>query len=176
MASERQHQVTCERAHAVLAELMALHLSPTPENFRIWYVHLAGQDAALSRALDQIRTAGERLDDSVCADLYERFFVRLDEERALLTAGKRLNDLALELSHEVAAFGDETLRFGTSLHEAQERASHSPTGDRIRSRVMVEETRRMQEQASSVEGSLRERIAEIDTLRRDLQVERARTG
>ena len=172
MASERQHQVTCERAHAVLAELMALHLSPTPENFRIWYVHLAGQDAALSRALDQIRTAGERLDDSVCADLYERFFVRLDEERALLTAGKRLNDLALELSHEVAAFGDETLRFGTSLHEAQERASHSPTGDRIRSivRVMVEETQRMQEQASSVEGSLRERIAEIDTLRRDLQV------
>ena len=112
------------------------------------------------------------MDDARCAELYERFFVRHAEERALLTAGKRLNELASELNREVAAFGGETAKFGSSLSEAQERVTAAPTGERICSiaRVMVEETRRMQDQATRVEGNLRASMTEIDGLRRDLQV------
>ncbi len=172
MASERLYQRASELAAAVLAELSARRLAPTPEHFRIWYVHLSGEDAALSRALSQADKAGETLDESRCADLYERFFVRAAEERALLSAGKRLNELATELIGEVAGFGGETARFGTTLSAAKDQVSQAPTGERICSivRGMVEETRRMQDQALQVEGSLRANMAQIDGLRRDLQV------
>ena len=171
MASERHYVEACERAQAVLAALVGLRLSPTPENFRIWFVHLSGEDAALSRAVVQIQQEGRTLDEGRWAELYERFFVRVAEERALLTAGKRLNELASELNREVAAFGGETAKFGSSLSEVQERVFAARNGDRIRSIVqgMVEETRRMQAQATQVEGSLRSSMAEIDGLRRDLQ-------
>ena len=170
MASERHYVQACERAEAVLAALTALRLAPTPENYRLWYVHLAGEDAALSRALNQLLDAGEVLDESRCAELYERYFIRVAEERALLTAGKRLTELASELNREVAAFGGETARFGSSLSEAQKQVTAAPTGERIRSivRGMVEETQRMQDQATQVEGNLRASMAEIDGLRREL--------
>jgi diguanylate cyclase len=150
MASERQYLQACERADAVLRELAALRLAPSPENYRIWYIHLAGEDAALSRALRQIQEAGEPLDEARCAELYERFFIRAAEERAVLLAGKRLNDLAIELNREVSTLSDETARYGSSLKDARERFGAAPNGDRIRSivRGMVEETARMQSQAA----------------------------
>ena len=171
MASERQYHRACDLASAVLAELSARQLAPTPEHFRIWYVHLSGEDAALSRALSLATQDGETLDETRCADLYERFFVRAAEERALLAAGKRLNELASELVGEVAGFGGQTARFGSSLDAAREQVGQAQTGERICSLVrgMVEETARMQEQALQVESSLRANMAEIDSLRRDLQ-------
>ena len=165
MASERHYVQACERAEAVLAALTALRLAPTPENYRLWYVHLAGEDAALSRAINQLLDAGEVLDESRCAELYERYFIRVAEERALLTAGKRLTELASELNREVAAFGGETARFGSSLSEAQKQVTTAPTGERIRSivRGMVEETQRMQDQATQVKGNLRASMAATAT-------------
>ena len=162
---------SCARARAALAALDALRLAPTPENFRIWFVHLSGEDAALSRTLEQLQAAPEPVDEARCVDLYERFFVRVAEERALLVAGKRLNELAAELNREVGAFGGETARFGSSLSAAEERVTAAPTGERIRSivQVMLQETRRMQDQAARVEGSLRASMTEIEGLRRDLQ-------
>ena len=171
MASDRHHQRACELAAAVMAELATRGLAPTPEHFRIWYVHLAGEDAALSRALHQVVQDGQPLDENRCTEIYERFFVRAAEERALLNAGKRLNELATELVGEVTGFGGETARFGSSLDAAKEQVSQAPTGERICSivRGMVEETRRMQDQALRVESSLRANMAQIDGLRRDLQ-------
>ena len=160
-----------DRARRVILNLEALRLSPTPENYRIWYVHLAGEDVALSRELRQLNAASRTIDDGRCAELYERFFVRAAEERALLAAGKRLHELAAELNREVAGFSGETARFGSSLSEAQERVTGAPTGERIRSivDVMVAETRRMAEQALRVEGNLRASMDQIEGLRRDLQ-------
>jgi diguanylate cyclase len=172
MASERQHQRARELAAAALAELAARSLAPTPEHFRIWYVHLSGEDAVLSRALTQAVQEGERLDEGRCTEIYKRFFVRAAEERTLLNAGKRLNELASELVGEVAGFGGETARFGSSLSAAREQIGQPPTSERICSivRGMVEETRRMQDQAQQVESSLRANMAQIDHLRRDLQI------
>lgn len=172
MQDERlQEQGAWNRARAAVSALGALGLAPTPENYRIWYVHLTGEDAALSQTLHQLEGSGEQIDDDRCAEIYERFFMRAAEERVLLAAGKRLSDLALELSREVASFGGETASFASSLDEAQQRVAVSPTGERIRTivEVMIAETRRMAEQAHRVEGNLHANIEEIEGLRRDLQ-------
>jgi diguanylate cyclase len=171
MAGERHYLQACERATVVLQALAALELTPSPENYRIWYVHQAGEDPALSHALNALLESGERVTEAHCGEFYERFFVRVAEERTLLRAGQRLNDLASELNREVASFSSETARYGSTLREARDRVSAAPNGERIRQivRGMVEETIRMQNQAAQVEGSLRARMSEIDGLRRDLQ-------
>ncbi|MGD9510774.1 MAG: diguanylate cyclase [Geminicoccaceae bacterium] len=166
-----QEEGTWNRARAAVSALATLGLAPTPENYRIWYVHLAGEDAALSQTLLQMEGSGERIDDDRCAEIYERFFMRAAEERVLLAAGKRLSELALELNREVASFGGETATFTSSLTRAQQQVTAASTGDRIRSivAVMIAETQRMGELALRVEGNLRANMEEIESLRRDLQ-------
>src|SRR6478736_4963325 len=90
MASEQRYEQACAVAEAVLAALAAYRLLPTPENYRIWHVHLCGEDPALSRMLRSLQDSGEPIDEARCAEIYERFFVRAAEERALLRAGQRL--------------------------------------------------------------------------------------
>jgi diguanylate cyclase len=166
-----QEQGAWNRARAAVATLDALGLAPTPENYRIWYVHLAGEDAGLSQTLRQLESSGERIDEARCAEIYERYFMRAAEERVLLAAGKRLTELALALNQEVSSFGGETATFASSLDEAQQRVTAAPTGERIRSivGVMIAETQRMAQQALHVEGNLRASMDEIESLRRDLQ-------
>ena len=108
MTSERNLQDARARASEVLRALERLGVMPTPENYRIWYVHLSGELPALSARLRQLVEAGEPLNETCFAELYERFFLRAAEERSLLRAGQRLNDLAGELTREVASFGEGT--------------------------------------------------------------------
>ena len=94
MTSERTLQLTRARASEVLHALERFGVTPTPENYRVWYVHLSGELPALSARLRQIVEAGETLGETHFAELHERFFLRAAEERSLLRAGQRLNDLA----------------------------------------------------------------------------------
>ena len=149
-----------------------LALTPTPENYRIWYVHLAGEDPALSQALAALLASGERIDEAHCGELYERFFVRVAEERTLLRAGQRLERARRASStREVSAFSGETARYGTRIQRGPRtgRCGAQRRADPAIVRGMVEETIRMQDHARQVEGSLRASMSEIDGLRRDLQ-------
>lgn len=171
MASARHYEQACGLAEQVVAALAVYRLIPSPENYRIWYVHLSGDDPALSRALNRLLDDGGAIDDEHCADIYERFFIRAAEERALLRAGQRLSELASELTQEVVAFSDQAARFGSSLDEAREQVQASPNAQRIWSivRGIVDETTQMRNHAGSVDAQLRASMTEIDTLRRDLQ-------
>ena len=81
MGGNRDYEVACDRAVEVLAALGRHRLTPSPENYRLWYVHLAGEEPALSRVLKVLLESGEPIDEARCAELYERFFVRVAEER-----------------------------------------------------------------------------------------------
>ncbi|HEX6012989.1 MAG TPA: GGDEF domain-containing protein [Geminicoccaceae bacterium] len=175
MVEDRDYEAARDRAVEVLAALGRYRLTPSPENYRLWYVHLSGEEPALSRTLRVLLESDEPIDDACCAELHERFFVQAAEERNRLRAGQRLNELAGELTREVSGFGVETARFGSTLSEAQERFGATPNPERIRSilRGIVEETSRMQGHADRVEAHLRASVAEIDELRRDLQAARS---
>ena len=171
MTDARTYAEARGRAEQVLRELAAHRLTASPENYRIWYVHLAGEDPALSRALRALVESGVSIDEARCAELYERFLVRAAEERSLLRAGQRLSHLAGELTLEVSSLCGETARYGISLENARARVDAGPTTERLTAitQGMLDETGRMQAHVDQVETHLRASMAEIDGLRRDLQ-------
>jgi diguanylate cyclase len=171
MTTEQGYDTACGWAEKALRELARWRLKPSPENYRLWYAHLAGENPALSKAIEALLAAGEPVDESRCAELHERFFVHADEERTVLRAGQRLSALASELTHEMSAFGQQTARYGSSLSEAGERVGAAPSPDRIRPILdgIVAETARMQDHTDRIESHLRASMAEVEGLRRDLQ-------
>ncbi|MFO1071596.1 MAG: GGDEF domain-containing protein [Geminicoccaceae bacterium] len=170
MTSERTLQLTRARASEVLHALERSGVTPTPENYRVWYVHLSGELPALSARLRQIVEAGETLGETHFAELHERFFLRAAEERSLLRAGQRLNDLAGELTREVATFSEGTAQYGRTLSEANRDFDDAPNSERIVAIVagIIAETSRMQERSDHIEGRLRASMSEIDKLRREV--------
>lgn len=171
MTSERDYQRACRIGDEAMNALRELGLCPTPENYRIWYVHLAGENPALSRHLQQLLEAGTPIDETRCAEIYEQFFLRAAEERSLLRAGQRLNDLAGELTRELASFSEDTARYGKTLSEANQGFDGAPSRERIAALLqgIVAETVRMQDQADHIESRLRASMAEIDGLRKEVQ-------
>ena len=171
MASERHYLQACERAAVVLQALAALELTPSPENYRIWYVHQAGEDPALSHALNAMLESGERVTEAHAGSSTSGS--SSGSPRSAPCCGPASGSTISPASSTARSpsFSSETARYGSTLSEARERVSAAPNGERIRQivRGMVEETIRMQNQAAQVEGSLRARMSEIDGLRRDLQ-------
>ena len=167
MAYAQAYDDLRERGERVLQALAAHRLAASPENYRLWYVHLAGEDPALSRALSTLIEQEGSIDETRCAELNERFLVRAAGERTLLQAGQRLNDLAGALAAEVAGFGGETARYGTSLQDARARVDAGPTAERLASivRSMLDESGRMQAHVDQVETRLQASMTEIDGLR-----------
>jgi diguanylate cyclase len=74
MTGDPRYEAACERAGEVLGAMARHRLTPSPENYRIWYVHFSGDDPALSRTLRALLDGGEPIDDARCAELHERFF------------------------------------------------------------------------------------------------------
>lgn len=89
MASERQYLQACERAAAVLQALATMALTPTPENYRIWYVHLAGEDPALSQALAALLASGGRITEAQCGE-HRQVDAGEDRKTPLLIGGVSL--------------------------------------------------------------------------------------
>jgi diguanylate cyclase len=168
MTREAAYEKACRYAEETMRELARLRLSPTPENYRVWFVHLAGELPPLSQAIRRLLAGPEPIDEARCAELYERFFLRSGEERDLLRAGRRLNELAAELTRELAAFGTGAVRYGRALADAGERLAQAPPGHVGKVLAnLIAETERMQERALHVERHLRASMGQIEELRRE---------
>lgn len=171
MLAKREYQQACRLARQVLEELEAHRLSPSPTNYALWFVHLSGEHPALSAAVRALLAGAGPLDAAACVELHERFLLPGAEERTLLQAGQRLNELTSELTREVTAFGTDTARYGMTLDAANRGFAGLSNAERIHTilRGIIAETMRMQGQAGQIEGHLRVRLGEIDDLRREVQ-------
>jgi diguanylate cyclase len=52
--------------------------SPNPISFAVWYEHLAGRNATLSREIEALTANGGQLNDATMQDLHQRFLVDAD--------------------------------------------------------------------------------------------------
>ena len=169
MADARSYDEVRERAEHVCSA-GSPSAAASPENYRIWYVHLAGEDPALSRALRALIEQEGSIDEARCAELYERFLVRAAEERTLLRAGQRLSDSpGSSPSRSPASAARRRATAPASRMPVPCRAGRPRERLAAITRGMLDETGRMQAHVDQVETQLHASMAEIDGLRRDLQ-------
>ena len=69
MAQDISIEKAQETACQALERIEALNLTPTPENYELWYKYYDG-DAELVGAIDKF---GDNLNEAVCDKIYKRF-------------------------------------------------------------------------------------------------------
>src|SRR5438552_15111471 len=164
---------------AKLSELalqtMAKHrVLPTPHNYTVWFTHVSGLEAGLSREIDARIAANKPFTDQVSNELYERF-CDVSRHFGMLQQTSAELDQAVERVVKVIAAGTgDTENFNKTLGDFSDQLAGGMSAERVRSIVtnLLLETKNVAEKSRALEDQLSRASGEVAELRHNLEVVR----
>jgi len=169
MAGQGDQQRAQAFADAALAAMAKHHVAPTPHNFTVWFTHVSGENAELSRTLEILISNGQEFTEQQNDVLYQQFFSDGPQITDLMEAGTRLDDMIAEVLSRLGVAGQDAARYGDTLTSFNAGLSKSAVKDmQLAVETMLRETNRMVERNKVLETQLASSSAEINHLRQDL--------
>lgn len=161
-------------ASRAMDRIHELGLRAVPPTFTVWYAYFSGTFPDLTRAIDIVVSNRQTITDEHCADLYRSFFGIEVEQAAVRSAGDQLLMSIESVMASLAAAGNDATRYGAVLEDATGKLSIAATLEQIRSMIggVAAETARMVQKNQALQSELRANAAQIETMRRDLEVVR----
>lgn len=169
-----------ERANALAAQAMdrmrSDQLSPIPENFTLWYAYYSGQLPDLTRAVDLAARDGASLNQTVCAELFKRFFTLDLEAQAIRETSEKARHALGRILEQLGTVETETDRYGHALAGFQGELEQPLNLAELRAMVaaiaaetaaIVERQARLQAQLQESSQQLAEMRVSLDTARRE---------
>jgi diguanylate cyclase len=169
MSGQGDQQRAQSFADAALAAMAKHHVPPTPHNFTVWFTHISGENAELSRTLDILCSNGQEFTAQQNELLYQRFFSEGPEVNDLIEAGSRLDGVIAEVMSRLGVAGQDASRYGDTLATFNASLPQGAAKDmQLAVETMLRETNRMAERNKALETQLASSSAEIHHLRQDL--------
>jgi diguanylate cyclase len=159
-------------AHDAIASMRDLRISPTPENFRLWYMYHSGSSQALREELDARVAEGRPLGPDDLAALHARHCLEEPQAVALDMVARQIEASLEEGLALLTGAGADAERYGAALADAgQAIAAGSPALAEVLGRLLAD-TQELCRRSHAVAERLRERADESHQLR--LALEEAR--
>jgi len=92
-------------------------ITPTPDNFAIWYEYHSGVNPELRHLVDLLVSAPGRCDDQTMAAVHRKFFAHVREREALRDASERMQSLLHEVGAVVGDAGQDARSFGDVVRD-----------------------------------------------------------
>ncbi|WP_301103063.1 diguanylate cyclase [Propionivibrio sp.] len=147
----------------------ALH----PISYAVWYEYVAGINKPLQAAIDTLTKNGAQLDETITADLFQKYIAELDAQTAQRLADgfqKALNDIAQSAAHaedHADQFGNELVQCSEDLGNVESDSGTIKVIDKLLFGI-----HEMQGAITTLKGRLDDSQSEIEKLRQE--VDRAR--
>ena len=159
-------------ATRALSRMESLGLSPTPENYLIWFTYFGGKNPDIAHRIDQIVEQGDGFPDDVCQALYARCMSarsgNSDDARdaELLGASAEIENSVAKVMELLGEAGEEAERYGETLATADGALSSNVAAEEVRRIVsdIVGETQRMIAKNREVNDRLEESNQQIADL------------
>jgi diguanylate cyclase len=98
-------------AEAAMASMTRFAITPTPDNFAIWYEYHAGRNPSLQRTIDIVISNRRGFDSAALKELHNSFFSTTEEQQVLRQTSLRVMEAAKEVLDLLdAVVTDEILR------------------------------------------------------------------
>ena len=166
-----------EFAKAALQGMTSNSVAPTPENFLVWYTHIAGRNPNLSHMISILTDNNQEITNSISRDIHNRFFTTSVEDDALHETAERINEELRNIMNYIGETGEGVSKYGETLHTAtgELSAAGEPIGlKEVISRVL-NETQKMEDINNQLERKLTDSTSEVSQLREDLEDMRKET-
>lgn len=148
--------------------VVRLGITPTPDNFAIWYEYHSGMNPELRHLVDLLLSQSGHCDDQAMGAVHRRFFAHAGERDALREASERMQGLLAEVGTAVGEAGQGARDFGTVVRDtAGAFAGGAATLPQLIQRLR-EEARTMAERSEALAQHLAGAAERIQLLERSL--------
>lgn len=141
-----------------------------PQNFAIWYAYVADRNPELTSAVNGVLRSGQRFNDDVNGDLYERFFGIAHEEAELRAVGQRIEDAVGRVLQYLTTANEGAVQYGEALESFSGQLNGGPTPNDLATLIssILDETKMMVDTNRQLEERLANSSNEVARLRQDL--------
>ena len=160
-----------ERSSGLAAKAMERMLSdrlpPTPENFTLWYVYFSGRNPDLTRAVDLARRDGQSTSQTLCDELYKRFFTTDAEAQAIRETSDKARYALGRILEQLGNVGSETERYGNALSGFRDELDQPLSLPELRAMVaaIAAETKEIVDRQTALQNQLQESSQQLAEMR-----------
>ena len=161
-------------SEAAIAAMSARGVSPTPQNYALWYGYVSGLQPELSRAVDALIADGTPFTDMLCRELHDRFCDAGRHLGVLQQTGAELDQAVGRAMTLIAGAAGDAQSFNKALDEVSGQLAGGQPAERVRGVVssLLAQTQRATERNRSLELRLTQTSSELAELRQNLEVVR----
>lgn len=175
------YQSVKECARKVIIDMGTRKVMLTPENYHLWFVHISGGNAALSKDIEALKAANHPFTDEILAELYKRHIAsgarsvpgsgpeEVDAE-AVLDAQERTETLLKTLLSEVLSTSSSAAAYNNSLKDYSKRIATAKGVTELQALVrdLLTDTAGMAKSSENLQGKLEQATHEAEQLRQKL--------
>lgn len=165
-----QHERAQALAKTALALMAERQVAPTPDNFELFYVYVAGENPAATRILGDLIAARRPLSPEILHELRERFFGTARLESAVHNIGSEINEMMSGVLTRLAAAERDAVAYGRTLSAASGELDDAEGADGLGKLIggLVAATRTMEARTKDLESELQRSSREVSELRSKL--------
>jgi len=147
-------------------------LAPYPDIFELWYVYYAELNVEITRAIDILESNQQKITDTLCQELHQRFLSEATQNERVKQAGDRISKTIKTIGGAVVNVKAATSDYNSALTKVSTKlASENLDTDSTRAVIgeMMENTKNMMEQNTLLEAELTKSSAVMQELQHDLE-------
>ncbi len=169
MRYPESRQRSAELLRLVVARMGEHDAALNPLTYAVWYEHLAGINARLSRAMDALLVNGKRFDDAAIEALHAQYVAAADEataervSRDFVRVMHELADTAARTGSSAAELGSKLGALDQVLQKGDEASLGAPVGEALAS------TGKLRSAVDALQTQVAASEREIDRLRAELE-------
>ncbi len=164
-----------EYADLALKRIEEFNLSPTPENYELWFIYFSSSDPELRKCVDVLLAAnGDILTNEQCYDLFQEHLSGQREEKSVRSAGDKIQKTIEDVNDAVISAkkqaSDYAGNLGNVTEELKAEKSQAEVSDLLTG--VMSDTQDMIKHNETLEGLLAQSNRVIEDMRHDLEVAR----
>ena len=157
-----------ECGRAAFDSVVRLGITPTPDNFAIWFEYHSGLNPELGHLIDLLLREPGRCDDQTMGAVHRKFFAHSGARDALRATTARMQSLLAEVGTAVGDAGNDARSFGGVVRDTSVAFASGTSSLQSLIQSLRDEARAMAERSEAVGQQLAGAAERIETLERSL--------
>lgn len=162
-------------ANKALQRIKESALSPTPENYELWFVYYSKSDPELNKAIDHIlRMNDQNISNEECYEVFHQYLSSQREEKTVRQAGDQIQKTIEDVNGAVNSAKKYAIEYGDNLEKATK--DLTSTTDKKQIGIIlssaVDVTKEMIGKNQHLEEMLKNSTRAMEDMRRDLEIAR----
>ncbi len=168
---DKERELAAKISAQAIGRITAEGLMPMPDNYQLWYTYYSRSIPEVVRVIDGIVDSGQKINDYICNELYNRFLSDLRNEELVRNAGEHVQSTIQSVSGMVHGVQSATRNYGQTLSHVSTKISQAKSQGELQDvvKMAAESTSQMMVQSTQLEEMLKQSNDMMEELKRDLE-------